>query len=131
MSNQFNKHIKDHVERHEYDIDPQEIWDGILAKEKPDSRGYFWMFLFPIAIGFLAISTWLSHETLNSGSSLSNTTESKQPKLSEQNEDNIRSTVSLSQEINSSETKSYNQKETTTSKAVSYTHLTLPTTPYV
>ena len=86
MSNRFNKHIKDHVERHEYDVDPQEIWEGILAKEEPKPKSYLWLFLFPIAIGFIVTSSWLTHNDLLSKSdSLSTVIDKNQPNVVDQN----------------------------------------------
>jgi len=58
MSNKFDYHIKKHVDRHEYDVDPQEIWDGILAKQKPKRKRKVWLLLLPLALGVLAASLW-------------------------------------------------------------------------
>jgi len=41
MSDKFDHIIRDHVDRHEYDIDPQEIWEGINKKTKKDKFGYW------------------------------------------------------------------------------------------
>ncbi len=105
MSSRFNKHIKDHVERHEYDVDPQEIWEGILAKEKPKSRRYFWMLLFPFGIGLLAITTWLSHENLTPSTTFSNSNDTNQVELSVQDKvlSNYNKIVTLEREPKTTE----------------------------
>lgn len=44
MSDKFDHIIRDHVDAHEYDINPQDIWDGIHQKTKK-KRG-FWVWPF-------------------------------------------------------------------------------------
>ncbi len=62
MSNKFDYHIKNHVDRHEYDVDPQEIWDGILAKQKPQRKRKIWLFLIPLALGGLMVLLWITND---------------------------------------------------------------------
>ena len=55
MSDKFDHIIRDHVDSHEYDLDPQEIWDGINQKRKK-KRG-FWVWTFRgLGVGLLALA---------------------------------------------------------------------------
>ena len=53
MNDELRDHFKKHVEDHSYDIDPQEIWDGILVKESRRRRRPF-LWLLPL-VGLVAI----------------------------------------------------------------------------
>lgn len=44
MKDKTKKILQDHVQSHEYDIDPLDIWSGIEAKQKKKKRkGFFWI----------------------------------------------------------------------------------------
>ena len=51
MKDKTKKIIQDHVQSHEYDIDPLEIWSGIEAKQKK-RKGFFWI----TGLGILLLS---------------------------------------------------------------------------
>lgn len=52
MNDELNNILKNHVERHEKEVDPQEIWDGILRKRKRRKSGWLLYFLpFCLVIG--------------------------------------------------------------------------------
>lgn len=62
MSDELKKHLRKHVDEHQYDIDPQEIWDGILQKEaKRKRRPLYW--LLPL-LGLVAM-VWFTVTTIN------------------------------------------------------------------
>ena len=58
MSDKFDHIIRDHVDAHEYDVDPQEIWDGIHQKTQKKRRG-FWVWPLGGLSVLLVVSTLL------------------------------------------------------------------------
>lgn len=58
MNNEFNNIIKKHVDAHHSDIDPQEIWDGILAKQKPKRKKRIMILPFLLGVALVLTSMW-------------------------------------------------------------------------
>ena len=58
MNSNMNRHIKQAVEEHEYDVDPQEIWEGILAKQKSSNKRRYWFLLLPLMLSVATLS-WI------------------------------------------------------------------------
>jgi len=63
---ELNKILKHHVDKHESEVDPQEIWEGILKKQEPKRRKG-WFYLFPL-IALVGISFFLFNNLNESGS---------------------------------------------------------------
>lgn len=76
---ELNKILKHHVDKHESEVDPQEIWEGILKKQEPKKkRG--WFFLFPL-IALVGVSFFLFTSLYDNSSyaPVSETTPAPQP----------------------------------------------------
>ncbi len=61
MKNDINDIIKNHVDSYESKIDPQEIWEGILNKQKPKKRFFFYWLPFAciavVGLSFILINS--------------------------------------------------------------------------
>ena len=69
MSDKFDHIIRDHVDRHEYDIDPQDIWNGINKKSKKDKVG-FWV--WPVGLAVLLLVSYSLHAVFSEDEALTN-----------------------------------------------------------
>lgn len=61
MNNELNDIIKRQVDTYESEVDPQEIWEGILNKQKPKRRFlFFWLPFVCVAVIGLSFLAWNS-----------------------------------------------------------------------